>query len=52
MAVYSVMFSAHGKVRMTNTEGGAVLQLWDMLENIRKKGETTANQTQGDTGQR
>ena len=25
MAVYSVVFSAHGKVRMTNTEGGGVL---------------------------
>ena len=25
MVVYSVVFSAHGKVRMTNTEGGGVL---------------------------
>jgi hypothetical protein len=25
MAVYSVVFGAHGKVRMTNTEGGGVL---------------------------
>ena len=43
MAVYSVVFGAHGKVRVTSTEGGGVLQPWDMLETIRKKGETTAN---------
>ena len=52
MAVYSVVFSALGKVLMTNTEGSGVLQLWDMPETIRKKGETTANLTQGDTGRR
>ena len=49
MAVYSMVFGAHGKVRMTSTEGGGVLQLWDMPETIRKeKDETTANLTQGD----
>ena len=52
MAVYSVVFSAHDKVRMTSTEGGGVLQLWDMTETIWKKDETTANLTRGDTGRR
>ena len=50
MAVYSVVFSAHGKVRITSIEGGGVLYLWDMSETIREKGETTVNLTQGDTG--
>ena len=52
MVVYSVVFNAHGKARVTSTEGGGVLQLWDMSETIREKGETTANLTQGDTGRR
>ena len=52
MTVQSVVFGAHGKVRMTNTEGGGVLQLWDMSETIREKGETTAILTQDDTGRR
>ena len=34
------------------TEGGGVLQLWDMSKTIREKGETTVNLTQGDTRRR
>ena len=52
MAVYSVVFSAQGKVRMTRQKEAECYSGGTCQRLSGKKDETTVNLTQGDTGRR